>query len=102
MRTPKAIAAEVKALKKLKPLIPAQSQFRDDNHGGVDAQMEVLQSDMTEDDIYTRADDGVTAADNLWSDYVRDLAMDALKWKTGDSFEAPSVSWEPLTASRPL
>jgi hypothetical protein len=96
MPTPKEIAAEIKALKKLKPLIPAQSVFQDDNHAAVDAQIEVLQSNMSEDDIYTRADDGVTAAKDLWSEYVRDNAICAWSWKTGTSFESASVGWEPL------
>ena len=96
MRAPKEIKAEIAALKKLKPKIRQYSAFGGDNHACVDAQIEVLESDMNADDIYNRADEGIAAEEELWNDNVRDSAEVALKWKLGESFVAPSVDWEPL------
>jgi len=96
MRTPKEISAQIATLKKIKPLVPAKSVVGDDNHGAIEAQIEVLKTNMSEDDIFTRADDGITPSHKLWTDYVRDIAMDARQWLDGNSFSPPSTDWEPI------
>jgi len=94
MRTPKEIKAEVAALLRLKKKLPKLSPHGHDNHACVIAQIEVLNTPMTEDTIFERGDAEATPKAKLWNADVRDSAEAALKWKTGESFEAPSVDWE--------
>lgn len=96
MRTPKEIKQETAALKKVRALLPKLSPHGHDNHACVDAQLEVLKYNMTEDTIYERGDAEVTVPKRFWTVDVRDSAEAALKWKLGESFEAPSVDWETM------
>lgn len=90
------IKAEIAALVRLLTRLPRYSPQGHDNHACVNAQIEVLKTDLTEDDIYERGDAEVTPAKKLWSSDVRNSAESALKWKLGQSFEAPSVDWETM------
>ena len=94
MPTAKEIKAEVAALKKVRGQLPKRSPHGHDNHACVNAQLEVLTTNITEDQIFERGDIEVTPKAKFWDADVRDSAEAALKWKTGESFEAPSVDWE--------
>lgn len=95
MRTPKEIMTEIVALKCLKKRLPKLSPHGHDNHACVNAQIEVLNNTITEDDIFERGDEATPKA-KFWNADVRDSAESALKWKLGESFEAPAVDWETM------
>ena len=94
MPTAKEIKAEVAALKKVRGQLPKLSPHGHDNHACVNAQIEVLTTNITEDEIFERGDIEATPKQKVWIDDVRESAESALKWKTGESFEAPSVDWD--------
>lgn len=96
MRTAKEIKKEVAALKSVRALLPKLSPHGHDNHACVNAQIEVLTTDITEDQIFERGDVEATPKARVWMNDVRDSAEAALKWKLGVSFEAPSVDWETM------
>jgi hypothetical protein len=91
MKTTRQINAEAKALRKLKPRVPAKTYFGEDNHAAIDAQIEVLEKQLTEKQIETRWYQDETAeefrdGDNrLW-----DEARYARSWIDGDESDAPS------------
>jgi len=89
-KTSEQIAAEIKSLSDLKPHIPSQSGFGDDNDGAINAQLEVLRDNLSFDDIDMKRDDGE------WDDYVYDSAFWALEWMNGNSKDSPSQDWKPL------
>lgn len=89
-KTSQQIADEIKALIDLKPLIPSQSGFGDDNDGAITAQIEVLRDNLNFDAIDENRDSGE------WDDYVYDSAIGALDWIDGRSKDSPSHDWKPL------
>jgi hypothetical protein len=99
--TDKQIAAEIAALKKIKPKVRARSAFGDDHHAAIDAQIDVLVKRMTNDQVYDRYEptgDSDIDRDDGRSESIHSSALDALNWRTGDSNDgAPSKSWKELT-----
>jgi hypothetical protein len=91
-KTPKTdaqIAAEIEALRALKPKVPARSHFGDDNHAAIDAQIAVLTERMTKAQVRERfPEDGM---DKLF------MALIAADWMHGDLVGAddtpPSQDW---------
>lgn len=90
--TDKQVKAEIENLKELKPKIQQYSMFGDDNHKHLDAQVQVLQKRMTEEQVYEKFED----SDNpdSTSDIVSN-ARDAAMWLIGEE-EAPSKGWQSL------
>ena len=107
-RTPEEIAAEAEHLKALKPKVPAKTMFGDDNHAKIDAQIRVLEEDMTEAQIWDNSFpedderlDGIFTAADLVAEGEFDtetvsLALDARKWLYGETEEPPSKGWAEL------
>lgn len=90
MRTEKEIQDEITALRELKPRVPYESMFGDNNHNAIEAQIETLESDLVEDDIYEKLEN------EEWLQNEESAALDARQWMDGDSEDKPSESWKPL------
>jgi len=93
MKTPTQIKQEADALEKMKPDVRSTSAFGDDHHAAIDAQIEVLRNNMSEDEIYDAFGD--EDADNF-AQNVLDEAVHAREWIFGDRQKAPSEEWVEL------
>lgn len=74
MKTQKQITKEIKALKAIRPKVRPRSMFGDDNLAALDAQIEVLERGLDDDDIYDRYDRTGS------SEYTLDAALQARQW----------------------
>lgn len=94
--TDKEIKKEIAQLKELKPDVRRFNVFNDDNHAKIDAQIRVLEEDLSEDDIYDEwpAEDGQ-------DEVLRNSSLDARKWLDGESEDgAPSEGWAILAKKK--
>lgn len=95
-KTGAQIAAEIAALKALKPKLPKYSHFGDDNHDAVDAQIVVLTERLTKDQVKARFPHN--GMDKLF------MALIACDWMHGDLVGAddtpPSQDWPVAEMSR--
>ncbi len=82
--------AEVEALKKMKPKVRHRTASGDDNRAAIEAQIEVIEKRMTDDQIYDKLDE------EEWNETLVDSANDARNWLTGDEPEPPSKGWAEL------
>ncbi len=85
-QTPSEINAEINALEACKSYVPRFSFFGDDNHKGIDLQIEALRGEID-----------VTADE--WNDFSTDeqtLILDAMNWQEGGVDESPSSGWNYL------
>lgn len=85
-KTEKEIAAEVKALREMKPRVRKFTAFGDNNHDAIDVQIHVLEHEMDEDEVYGHG----------WSTDQESNAMDAVAWRNGDAEESLVDSWKSL------
>lgn len=69
--------------------------FGENNMHAIDAQVSVLETDMSEDDIYAKFDED-HPEDCEWSEHTKVCALEAYQWLHGEVAEAPSEGWEPL------
>jgi len=74
MKTQEQIKKEIKALETVRPKIRPRSMFGDDNLAGLDAQIEVLENDWDDDEIYNRYDHAGS------SEYILESALAARQW----------------------
>jgi len=74
MKSKEEIKNEIKSLQAIRPDVRPRSMFGDDNLAALDAQIEVLEHDLDNEDIYDRYDH----ADS--SEYVLDSALHARQW----------------------
>lgn len=90
-KTDKQIAAEIKALEKIKPRVLRYSGFGDDHHAAIDAIVVVLKERLTEDDLYTRQEDcqntECTGDDGIdWAiEHIFENGCEAAQWLKGES-----------------
>ncbi len=76
-------------LKAIKPTVRRQNVFGDNHHDAIDAQLDVLEKALGEDEIY----DAFGRTDN-----VRDGALEALAWRNGEKMEFGLLeSWQELS-----
>lgn len=99
--TPQQIAAEIKWLEDNKTKIPHRTIFGGNNWDDIDAQIEVLKNDLSEDAIAKRShfeddDDGRAEDDSLWGTSAGESATYARQWMDGEEPESPSDGWKPL------
>jgi hypothetical protein len=101
-RTPHEIAAEVAALRAMKPYVRQHGMFGNDNHACIDAQVEVLEQRLTEDQIWDRYNRGPDGDDEDADDdqSLLDCACAARNWMVGVDSEAPSEGWKVLDNRR--
>lgn len=78
MKTQEQITEEIKALRTVRPNVRPTSMFGDDNLGSVDAQIEVLENNWDDDDIYDNFDRCAI------QEYILESALAALQWINGD------------------
>jgi hypothetical protein len=90
MKSTKEIEAEIKTLKTFKPKIQRTTFFGDDNHAAIEAQIEVLKQQMTEDEVFGKQDS------EEWTEHQSGAARDAANWLSGDEETSPSSSWKSL------
>ncbi len=74
MKTKEQITKEVEALKTVRPNVRPTSMFGDDNLGGIDAQIQVLENDWDNNEIYDRYDHASS------SEYILEAAQAARQW----------------------
>lgn len=89
--TPKQVKAEVAKLRKMKPKVLSRSQFGDDHHEAIDAQIEVLEEGLENGEIYDRFEEG--------PENILTAALDAMGWMDGGSYgdgDKPSEDWKDL------
>jgi len=91
-KTQSEINAEIARLKEIKPKVQHFSHFGDDNHAAIDAQLDALEGDQDDDEIYQLQDSGDL------TDAEVESALGAIQWRDGEEDEAPSAGWEPLIA----
>jgi hypothetical protein len=88
MRTQKEIDEQVTWLKTNKNKIGQFNVFDEDNHAEIDAEIEVLEEHLDEDDCQEKVDNGD------WTEGQMEAARDALNWRDeGDDDAKPSESW---------
>ena len=92
-RTPKQIEAEIAKLKQLRPLIPSRTFFGDSNLEKINAEIEVLEEDMEENEIYDKFEDRENPDSSC--DLVS-AAHYAWQWLRGEEKESMSSQWKPL------
>ncbi len=87
-RNKEEIKKEAETLREMKPRVRQFSAFGDDHHAAIDAQIEVLEMGLNDDDVYDRFEDE--------GQNVLDEALHAYEWLTGENENAPSVGWAEL------
>jgi len=90
IKTQDEINEEIKKLREMKPKVRRYTRFGDDNHEAIDAEIQVLEENVTEDDTYRWEEDGD------FSQHACESARSAILWRDGDEDESPSESWELL------
>jgi hypothetical protein len=81
MPTIKEIKDQIEGLQELKPTVRQTSMFGDNHWDSIDAQVEVLTEDLSEDEIYEKNDS------EEWADNVKDAAMEARRWLDGEELD---------------
>jgi hypothetical protein len=76
IRTKEEQDAMILKLLALKETVPPTSTFGDDNHRGIDAQIETIRSNNTEANI-------MSEYESEEDTYVMDMALDARRWLEG-------------------
>ena len=79
MKSKEEIQNEIRALKEIRPKVRPTSMLGDDNLAALDAQVDVLENKLDDNDIYDKYDH----VDS--SEYVLENALDARSWRDGAS-----------------
>jgi hypothetical protein len=92
MKTARQIQKEIDKLRDMKPTVLRANFFGDSHHDAIDAQIEVLEGELIDDDIYNNLDDGT------WAQNVVDAALEARAWRDDEEEKdfVPSESWKEL------
>lgn len=93
--TDEEVKAEIARLKEMQPKVRHMDTFGGNNREKIDAQIDVLEESMDEDEIYERWGNDDDPDENY--DIISN-ARYALEWVDGESEdgEPPSKGWEPL------
>lgn len=85
--TPDRVEQEIEKLRKMRPNVRRWTAFGDDNHRAIQVQIEVLESDLDEDDIWGK-----------WgrSEHLYPNAQHAREWLDGEADWSPSEDWKDL------
>ncbi len=90
MKTPEQTKKETEALKTVRPNVRPTSMFGDDNLGGIDAQIAVLEGGLGDADIYDIYDR------TRFSEYILESALAARQWidnEEDDDCEGLACEW---------
>lgn len=93
MKTEEEIKKEIKALKAVRPKVRPHSMFGDDNLAALDAQVDVLENDLDNDDIHDKYDHVGS------SEYVFESALHARDWVDENETESLAGGW-PLKSEK--
>lgn len=86
--TVKQVKSEIAALKELRDKIPPRTAFGDDNLARIDAEIDVLENDLSINDVDQKYGD---------DDAVYESATYALQWIDGEAEDGSmSDNWRPL------
>jgi hypothetical protein len=90
--SPHEVEIEIQTLKTMKPTVRKESLFGDNHHNAIDAQVLVLQRNMSEDAVDSKFVDS--------DDNVRSAALEAAQWLAGETdaldIGKPSNEWQSL------
>ena len=89
MRTLEERNEMIAILEGQKAYAPARSGFGDDNHKGIDAQIQVIREEMDNDDVYNEWETDPDA-DN-YDEHANSAACDAVNWLEGDDDAGESL-----------
>lgn len=92
------VKSEATKLATMQPKVRHFTAFGDDNRAAISAQIEVLENDMSVEDIEDRADNEIAAEEELWTGNQKESALQARQWMDGDEKESPSKSWQGLVS----
>lgn len=84
------IKAEAIKLTKMRPKVRHFTAFGDNNRDAIEAQIAVLDGNLTIDEIEDKKEEGD------WSENQRESATYARYWMDGDEPDSPSSGWAPL------
>lgn len=87
--TEKQVKKEIETLKKMLEKVRPRDAFGGDNQEKIQAQIDTLEDEWDEDEIYERFPDEEEMD-------IRSNALDAYNWMSGNEKMAPSVGWKPL------
>lgn len=91
-RTKKEIDKEVKWLNDNIQNIRKLTAFGDNNHEAIEAQIDVLTRNLSDDEIYDN--------EGIWTEHTLDAALTARRWLDGDEDDSPSSGWEILVQKK--
>lgn len=83
-RTAKEIENEIAALAACKAYVPLYTKFMDDNHAGIDLQIEYLRGDI----------DTTSGEFDEFNEHEQAGIQEAEGWALGDISESPSAGWD--------
>jgi hypothetical protein len=87
------ICLELTVLSSLKYTVPAHGMFGSDNLAALNAQIETIEKNLSEDQINANFDL------RRWADDQRSAALDARRWLDGED-DAPSTGWDYIVSNR--
>jgi len=96
------IAAQVKWLKNNREKVMASSIFGDNHQDAIDASIEVLKLDLSENEIEDRShhedeDESMQGDESLWAENVRSAAIETRNWLDGyESAMSPKDNFKDL------
>lgn len=91
--TQEQIDAEIVKLRQMMPTVRETSLFGDNNHEAIEAQIRVLEEDMTDNDVY--AEWGTEDPEE--NHYIIHSALSASQWLAGDGeTDTLAEEWESL------
>lgn len=84
--------AQAELLSEMKPRVLGTSRMGDNHHDAIDAQIQVIEDNLSDDEIYN------TNETEEWRENVLQAALDARRWLDGEYEEYPDIaaSWKEL------
>jgi hypothetical protein len=96
-RTPEEIKAEIKKLKAMKPGVRHFGTFGNDNWKSLNRDVEVLEKEMTEQEVYRRQKGDDEDDTDGWTCDETANAIEVVRWMNGEKgVDSPSKNWKPL------
>lgn len=100
--TEKQIADEIKALRELRDKIPPRTSFGDSNLDRIDAEIDVLSTNMSSKMIELKYGDDETAEEYSGQSGAYESADYARQWLDGDALDGSmSDNWRSLVGVKP-
>lgn len=103
--SPETVQAQIDWLEENRDKIPQYNAFAESLQDKIDAELEVLKEDLSEDDIYDKSveeeDADPEECGRDWSHAQRNSALDVRQWLDGECDESPEDNWTPLIGWKP-